>query len=167
MLTPFRRSFDFYVWPSFVIWGFDRFCRYLRYIILTNFEAPNKSPAEIELLSHDTVKVTVRRYVPFGWKAGQHMFLSFPTLGPVESHPFTIANIPEGTEKQKKLVWVIRVRDGFTKRLKEYASVKSGVATAPVFMHGPYGAPPDITPFSTCVFLAGARLHLSVSVNIV
>ena len=144
------------MWPCFLIWGFDRGCRWLRYIILSNFQSPNKSPAEIEVLNQDTVRVTVKRYVPFGWSAGQHMFLAFPTLGPVESHPFTIANLPEGDEKSKKLVWIIRARDGFTKRLKDYALAKNGMATAPVFMDGPYGAPQDITPYSTCVFIAGA-----------
>lgn len=83
------------------------------------------------------------------------MFLAFPTLGPVESHPFTIANLQEGDEKAKELVWVIRARDGLTKRLKDHAMAKNGRVTAPVFMDGPYGAPPDITAFSTCVFIAG------------
>ena len=84
------------------------------------------------------------------------MLLAFPTLSPFQSHPFTIVNLPEGDENSKKMVWIIRARDGFTKRLKEYANVKDGVATAPVFLDGPYGAPPDITPFSTCVFIGGA-----------
>lgn len=148
-------NFEYYIWPCFVIWGFDRGCRWLRYIILTNFKSPNQSPAVIELLNHDTVRISVERYVPFGWRAGQHMFLAFPTVGPIESHPFTISNIPAADEKSKKLIWIVRARDGFTKRLREYAELKGGQATAPVFMDGPYGAPADITPFSTCVFIAG------------
>lgn len=82
------------------------------------------------------------------------MFLSFPSIGVFQSHPFTIASASEG-DKKSKMVWIIRTRDGFTGRLKDFADVKKGLTTTPVFMDGPYGAPPDITPFSTCVFIAG------------
>ena len=90
------------------------------------------------------------------------MFLSFPTIGVLQSHPFTIANIAEEGEKKSKMVWIVRTRDGLTKRLKDYAEAKSGATTAPVFMDGPYGAPPDITPFSTCVFIAGEWIPTQV-----
>ena len=56
-------SFEYYIWPCFVIWGFDRGCRYIRYIILSNLKSPNSAPAEIELLNHDTIRVTATRYV--------------------------------------------------------------------------------------------------------
>ncbi|THG97143.1 hypothetical protein EW026_g4808 [Hermanssonia centrifuga] len=148
-------NFGFYIWPCFLIWGLDRLCRWARYAILSNFQAPNKSPANLELVNDDTIRVTVRRWVPFGWRAGQHFFLAFPTLGPIESHPFTIANIPEGEQKVKEIVWIIRARGGFTKRLKEHILEKKGACKAPVFLDGPYGAPPDITPFDTCIFFAG------------
>lgn len=129
--------------------------RWLRYIILSNFHAPNKSPAELELVNHDTLRITVRRWVPFGWRGGQHMFLAFPTLGPVESHPFTIGTIPEGERKESEMVFIVRTRAGFTKRLREHIGDKDGICRAPIFMDGPYGAPPDISGFDTCVFFAG------------
>ncbi|KAF7789296.1 hypothetical protein EIP86_000240 [Pleurotus ostreatoroseus] len=148
-------GYAYYIWPCWIIWGLDRVSRWLRYAILTNFHSPNKSPAELELVNHDTIRITVRRWVPFGWRAGQHMFLAFPTLGPVESHPFTIATIPEGEGKEMEMVYIVRARDGFTKRLREHIVDKDGLCRAPVFMDGPYGAPPDITVFDTCVFFAG------------
>ncbi|KAI0695921.1 hypothetical protein BC835DRAFT_921881 [Cytidiella melzeri] len=182
-----------YVWPCFLIWGIDRLCRYIRYLILSNFHAPNKVPAELELVSPDTIRITVRRQFyghklllsPFegGWTPGKHMFLAFPTIGPIESHPFTIANVAEisapavtsaslPTEKKVKenefeLMWIVRARTGFTRRLKEHILLKNkhkiemGVTDVPltcqlpIFMDGPYGAPPDITRFETCVFVAG------------
>lgn len=128
--------------------------RWARYLILSNFHAPNKSPAELELVNHDTLRITVRRWVPFGWRAGQHMFLAFPTLGPVESHPFTIGTIPEGEGKEMEMVYIVRAREGFTKRLREHIGDKD-ICRVPVFMDGPYGSPPDITAFDTCVFFAG------------
>jgi ferric-chelate reductase len=179
-------SYSVYIWPCFLIWGIDRLCRYIRYLILSNFHAPNKKPAHVELVTPDTIRITVRRQIygfqiplsPFegGWTPGQHMYLAFPTIGPIESHPFTIANIAEPltltTEKGTKanefeLVWVVRARDGFTRRLKEQILTKNkhkismGVTDVPltcelpIFMDGPYGAPPDITRFETCVFMAG------------
>lgn len=93
------------------------------------------------------------------------MFLAFPTIGPLESHPFTIASIaepiPEDSVKEgekggeRELMWIVRTRDGFTRRLRDKAQDKDGVLKVPIFMDGPYGAPPDITGFTTCVFIAG------------
>ena len=95
-----------------------------------------------------------------GWKAGQHLFLAFPTIGPIESHPFTIANMYEPTEddtksKEAEIMWIVRVRGGLTHRLKEQVVRKKGACDLPIFMDGPYGAPADITGFDTCVFIAG------------
>lgn len=174
-----------YIWPSFLIWGADRLCRYIRYLILSNFHAPNASPATLELITPDTLRISVRRKfylqnVPLssfrgGWTPGQHMFVAFPTIGPIESHPFTIASIPEvgeqkGSENEYELVWIIRARSGFTRRLKEHVLMKNknaiemGVDNGPwscklpVFMDGPYGAPQDLSRFETCVFIAGELL---------
>ena len=124
-------------------------------MIFSGIESPNKTSCEIEMLNHDTVRVTATRRIPLGWRAGQHFFICFPTMGPLESHPFSIANVSDDDAKYKKIVWIIRTCDGATKRLKDYADKRNGIATAPLLMDGPYGAPPDITPFSTCVFFAG------------
>ncbi|KAI0092058.1 ferric reductase NAD binding domain-containing protein [Irpex rosettiformis] len=161
-------NFGYYVWPAFVVWGFDRVCRYMRYLILMDFHSPfnSSSQATIELLSADTIRMTARRgaTLPITWSAGQHMYLALPSLGPVESHPFTIATIPNDDSpndssarerKGKEMVWIIRARDGFTKRMRDYVTGLGGKCQVPIFMHGPYGIPADITPFSTCVFVAG------------
>ena len=161
------------MWPCAMIWGQDRVCRYIRYLILSNFHAPNKNPAHVVLVSEDTLCITARRTfdVPMrigeswsaskGWEAGQHMFVAFPTIGPIESHPFTIASVCEpiegdATGRERELRWIVRVRDGFTRRLKEQVAMKKGACDIPIFMDGPYGSPPNITGFDTCVFVAGA-----------
>ena len=171
------------MWSCVAIWAFDRLARYLRYLILSSFHAPNKNPAHVELLSEDTLCITTRRTFPVpmrigdswaaskGWQAGQHMFVAFPTIGPIESHPFTIASVCEPVEgdasgAERELRWIVRVRDGFTKRLKEQVAMKKGACDIPVFMDGPYGNPADITGFDTCVFVAGEyrrRLYALVS----
>lgn len=162
-------NFGYYVWPCFVVWGFDRVCRYIRYLLLTDLALPSSpsNQATLELVTPDAVRVSVpRRKLALPWTAGQHMYLALPTLGPVESHPFTIATVAsddvQEDEVGKEMVWIIRARDGFTKRVKEYVMANSGSTQVPVFMHGPYGAPPDITPYSTCVFIAGEILFPSI-----
>ncbi|THH27695.1 hypothetical protein EUX98_g6493 [Antrodiella citrinella] len=147
-------GFGFYVWPAFVFWAFDRLVRFGRWIVLNNLFQPRKSSGQIDLISDDTLLFTVNRHIPFGWYAGQHVFLSLPTLGRLQSHPFTIATIPSSDAKKDELVFIVRVREGLTKKIKQHI-MEFGSCETPMFLDGPYGAPPDITPFSTCVFIAG------------
>ncbi|ETW78229.1 NADPH oxidase [Heterobasidion irregulare TC 32-1] len=90
-----------------------------------------------------------------------------------ESHPFTIANadvprmdtagaVAEGPPEKgsaksedargKELVFVVRARQGLTKRLMDVAQ-KGGPVK--VFVDGPYGVPPSLKGFDTVVFIAG------------
>ena len=99
-----------------------------------------------------------------GWRAGQHVRLRVLSrgmgwVGWAESHPFTIASIPhalDGTDgpAEKEVVFLIRGRSGFTNRLREHAS--NGVSgTVAAYIDGPYGVPPNLTVFDTCVLIAG------------
>ena len=179
-------SWKWWMWPCAFIWAQDRLCRYIRYLILSSFHAPNKNPAHVTLVSEDTLCITTRRTFPVpmrlgdswesskGWEAGQHMFVAFPTIGPIESHPFTIASVCEPIEgdptgRERELRWIVRVRNGFTRRLKEHILMKNHRQVElgtegplklqlPIFMDGPYGAPPDISRFETCVFFGGESM---------
>ncbi|GJE89770.1 NADPH oxidase family protein [Phanerochaete sordida] len=166
-----------FIYSCFIIWGQDRLCRYIRYLVLTWSPSRDKRRAHLEVLSDDTLRITVRRsfYLPLfagrgalapgaGWKAGQHMFLAFPTLGPLESHPFTIAAFSEPLDApadakpnvhEREIMWIVRTRDGLTRRLYDHAAAAGGSCDLYMFMDGPYGAPPDISGFDTCVFIAG------------
>lgn len=114
--------------------------------------------ATVELLSEDTIRLTLQR--KFRWKAGQHAYVLLPTVSnlPTEAHPFTIASIPDGydgvSEKGKEIIFLIRGRSGFTGRLRNHAS-RAGFGTVPAYIDGPYGCPPDLRTFSTCVLIAG------------
>ena len=95
------------------------------------------------------------------WRPGQHAYVILPTVSeiPTEAHPFTIASIPnalDGTsgDKEKDVVFLIRGRSGFTGRLRDHAE-KNGVCTVPAFVDGPYGCPPDLTKYNTCILIAG------------
>ena len=96
------------------------------------------------------------------WAAGQHAYVILPSIStlPTEAHPFTIARIPgalDGSDGhgEKDVIFLVRGRSGFTARLREHASAKGAASSVPAFIDGPYGSPPDLRQFSTCVLFAG------------
>ncbi|KAJ1308586.1 hypothetical protein OPQ81_004284 [Rhizoctonia solani] len=112
--------------------------------------------ASLERVSGDTVRLTVRR--SFRWTSGQHAYILAPTIAklPFEAHPFTIASVyskeAHKDGRMQELVFIIRGRNGFTKRLLETSETRQSI---PVIIDGPYGAPPRLSHYSTCIFLAG------------
>ncbi|KAI0782612.1 ferric reductase NAD binding domain-containing protein [Abortiporus biennis] len=151
-------GYSYLLWPGVIVWGVDRFIRYTFYFIHNTLFKPSKSLGILELISPDTLRLTIKRRFVGGWIAGQHMFLSFPSVNPTQSHPFSISTLSDGDDSERDLVFVMRVRKGLTKTLKERVVQKGnniGMIELPVFMDGPYGLPTDITGFSTCIFIAG------------
>lgn len=75
---------------------------------------------------------------PLQWDSGQHIFVTLPTCGLLESHPFTIAS---SSALSDTLDVIIRARDGFTRKIleQERANPTSGRW---VILHGPYGVHP-------------------------
>ncbi|KAH9894452.1 ferric reductase NAD binding domain-containing protein [Cubamyces lactineus] len=161
MLCPY------YIWPIYIIWGFDRGLRAARYLLFNVILRPKSHKALVEHIGADGLRVTLKRRIPGGWTAGQHVFLAFPKLG-VESHPFTIGNIYEKEEgdNEAEMVFIIRAMGGQTRTLLDRA-MKTGSCELTAFFDGPYGHPEDIRPFTTCIFIAGgtgvtytiARMH--------
>ncbi|RPD81263.1 hypothetical protein L226DRAFT_566050 [Lentinus tigrinus ALCF2SS1-7] len=165
-----------YIWGVWAIWLFDRLLRGGRYILLNLVLRPSNAKARIEAIGADGLRITLRRRIAGGWRAGQHVFLAFPTLG-LQSHPFTIGNVydplPRADNKSKgedkeeaEMVFLVRAMKGQTRTLLERAA-PTGSCELPAMVDGPYGHPEDIRPFSTCVFIAGgtgvtytlARMH--------
>ncbi|KAI0368124.1 hypothetical protein BV20DRAFT_1054312 [Pilatotrama ljubarskyi] len=157
----------YYVWPCYIIWGFDRLFRGSRYLLYNVILRPKNPKALVEHIGADGLRVTLKRRIPGGWKAGQHVFLAFPALG-IESHPFTIGNIyeKEDEENEAELVFIIRAMGGQTRMLMD-KTITTGTCELTALFDGPYGHPEDIRPFTTCVFIAGgtgvtytiARMH--------
>jgi ferric-chelate reductase len=103
---------------------------------------------------------------------------------PFEAHPFTIASIPRhgsfmkanspasseekvgeesATKGGNELVFFIKVKEGFTKRLREAVERKDGDEgrmPLSVYVDGPYGSPPDVNAFDSVILIAGE--HYSV-----
>ena len=145
-----------YIWPIYIIWGFDRVFRGGRYLLFNVILKPKSSKAIVEHIGSDGLRVTIKRRIPGGWKAGQHVFLAFPQLG-LESHPFTIASVcePEERTREAEMRFVVRALGGQTRLLRERA-LPTGSCELTALVDGPYGHPEDLRPFSTVVFIAGA-----------
>ncbi|KAL7282503.1 hypothetical protein ACG7TL_003974 [Trametes sanguinea] len=163
-------GFGDYFWPALVVWAFDRVLRTGRLLWNNRGKGASTehefSTATVELVSSDTIRLTLKR--KFSWRPGQHAYVVLPTVSdlPTEAHPFTIASIPKGLDgtdgpAEKDVVFLIRGRRGFTGRLREHAE-RSGLTRVPAFVDGPYGCPPDLSRYCTCILVA-AFSHASTS----
>ncbi|OJT07995.1 Ferric reductase transmembrane component 4 [Trametes pubescens] len=156
-----------YVWPCYIIWGADRLLRGSRYVLFNLILRPKNRKALIEDIGSDGLRVTLKRRIPGGWKAGQHVFLAFPGLD-IQSHPFTIGKVYEKEEggDEAEMQFIIRAQGGQTRMLMERA-MPTGRCELNALFDGPYGHPEDIRAFTTCIFIAGgtgvtytvARMH--------
>ncbi|KAI0354097.1 iron reductase [Trametes cingulata] len=136
--------------------------------------------ASVELLSPQLVRLHLKRPPHFRWTPGQTAFLAMPSVSkfPIESHPFTIASVdarynlndnksPRATDVEKvgtgaeaeatlywnELVFLIHVREGYTRRLAD-AAVKG--EKVKVLVDGPYGFSPHLDSDDTVVLIAGS-----------
>ncbi|KAF8709688.1 FAD-binding domain, partial [Rhizoctonia solani] len=149
-------------WPALAIWGLDRLLRVLRAIVINKLwtcifrSGKRLEDATLERVSSDTVRLTVRR--SFKWRSGQHAYIVAPSIArlPFEAHPFTIASVySEDIQKEgrsQEVVFIIRGRDGFTRKLLEASETRQSV---PVVIDGPYGAPPRLSHYTTSILIAG------------
>jgi predicted ferric reductase len=77
------------------------------------------------------------------WKPGQHVFLRFPHLNPLDNHPFTIASIPNRQTVSEKssgnvMRFLVRAHNGSTKKLLSWLE-KVPDAKLSTIVDGPYG----------------------------
>ncbi|GAA5936302.1 uncharacterized protein JCM15063_002774 [Sporobolomyces koalae] len=129
----------------------------------------------VEALPDNSVRVTVRLPQSAGhrWTAGQHYFVNFFKVRPLESHPYTIANAPYSDPSSSagpdRLVLVFRINpeQGLGPRLLRLAN--STNSSTPVLLDGPYGGLAsqnrDFSRHNSLVLIAGgAGITLSTSV---
>ncbi|KAI9051444.1 hypothetical protein LZ554_004490 [Drepanopeziza brunnea f. sp. 'monogermtubi'] len=112
-----------------------------------------------EALSTDLTIVTIKD-VHISWKPGQHIYLWLPYLGPLESHPFTIAS-PYTTGADchcNEIQLAIRAHSGFSRRIHNFAQANQVTAKNSLtgFISGPYGAPPHWEAFETLVLISAS-----------
>lgn len=159
-----------WVWIPIGLAVFDRASRYAwgAYANLAVFHS-NKigkgsrvwtHSAKFTPLPGNITRVTID-HPGISWQAGQHVFLTCHSIVPLQSHPFTIASLPD----DGKLELFIRAENGGTRRLFRYASkngkVLGGLDSAPAarsrtaFVEGPYGTIRSLRQFDSVVLLAG------------
>ncbi|KAH7419197.1 hypothetical protein BKA64DRAFT_699233 [Cadophora sp. MPI-SDFR-AT-0126] len=114
---------------------------------------------EVEAISNDLTIVTIKD-VNLTWRPGQHIYLWLPYLGPLESHPFTIAS-PYTTKAEchcNEVQLAIRAHSGFSKRIHKYAKKTQGAPNKSLtgFVTGPYGAPPTWEAFETLILISAS-----------
>ncbi|PYH45324.1 ferric reductase family protein [Aspergillus saccharolyticus JOP 1030-1] len=158
-----------WVWIPIGFLVFDRVARYIwaTYNNLSIFHR-SKSPrhalwanrATFTPLPGNVTRVTVEN-PGVRWKPGQHVFLTCHSIAPLQSHPFTIASIPD----DNKLEIYVRAEKGGTRRFFRYASKRhhvlgsgetaSAQTARTVFLEGPYGQMRPLQQFDSVILLAG------------
>ena len=169
--VPAYASYNVWMAVAFAVSGRTyRFCVSLWQDVAIQRKTPGSNVdnrlghlAELQALAGDITVLNVRG-VRFSWKAGQHVLLWCPTLGPLESHPFTIANVPERESEKgvSKVQLIVRARSGFTRKLFRRANSS---ATVTAFLTGPFGNLPTWNTFETLILISastGASFTLPV-----
>ena len=116
--------------------------------------------AELTPLSQDITRISICD-PPISWTAGQHVFLSCHSIVPLQSHPFTIASLPE----DGRLEILIRAQRGGTLQLFGHAEKNHVLPTVDVpvkanrmtnaSIEGPYGRIRPLRQFDSVVLIAG------------
>ncbi|KAH3908836.1 hypothetical protein HBH56_172760 [Parastagonospora nodorum] len=153
-----------YVWVPVALFLFDRGVRATRvlYANISLFHPKQRGQgllackAEFTPLPHNTTRVVIEN-PPISWTPGQHVFLSCHSVVPLQSHPFTVASIPEDGVME----FLIKSKRGGTKRFFKHAEKSSGLSdgtskTKTVTIEGPYGALRPLRQFDSVVLLAGS-----------
>ncbi|KAF2178690.1 hypothetical protein K469DRAFT_598531 [Zopfia rhizophila CBS 207.26] len=159
-----------YIWIPVGLFFFDRVIRALRalYANVSFFHPQQRQngqmsgfwacKAEFTPLAHDTTRIVIQN-PPISWTPGQHVFLSCHSIVPLQSHPFTVASIPQ----DGKMEFLVKAETGGTRHFFRHAEKTNGLpassnksCTKTVAIEGPYGCLRPLRQFDSVVFLAGS-----------
>ncbi|CAK7235498.1 ferric-chelate reductase Frp1 [Sporothrix curviconia] len=171
------------VWFAIAALALDRAVR-LGMLVWQNIKVrtPNRSrckggqrighEAQIRAVGDDITIVTIKD-VHFTWRAGQHLYLWMPWIGPLEHHPYTIAcahKLPE-TCICNSIQLVVRKHGGFSKRLHDRAAKLQAAGAGAdagagagagagnrftAFVTGPFGEPARWDIYETLVLISAS-----------
>jgi predicted ferric reductase len=143
LLLHFERILNshLWVWSAVALWSFSTTVRAFMAIFSSEFVFTKRAELEVQQLQNDTYsalnlneqrdselfKLTMS--TPIRWKPGQHVYMRFPSINPLENHPFTIASLP-GTipNVNSRMEFYVRVFCGMTRKLYKRASMPSQTA---------------------------------------
>ena len=116
--------------------------------------------ATFEPLGSNMTRIVLKN-PPIKWSPGQHVMLSCHSIVPLQSHPFTIASIPQ----DGRMEFLVQSKTGGTRRLFSHARKhcrlpistddKNNAHTATVAIEGPYGHLRPLRQFDSVVLIAG------------
>ena len=173
-----------WLWACIGIWALSTLLKWSRSLATSNFFVGFRATVEAELVHDSNSEVEPERIVrlalrtPIKWKAGQHVFIRFPTVAPLQSHPFTIASLPASQPAvESMMVLVARCHSGVTRRLFETvqskgerptvspahadekgsiaSSFRTGAISLPVVIDGPYGEQDSVWRYQSALLIAG------------
>lgn len=157
-----------WVWVPIGFAIVDRLGRFLSVVYLNLSFLHRKSKrsgfwacnAIFEPLGSDMTRVIIQN-PPLEWSPGQHVLLSCHSIAPLQSHPFTVASIPQ----DGRMVFLIKSKTGGTKRYLSHAEKHCGLplvkddinkaAMTAVAIEGPYGCLRPLRQFDSVVLIAG------------
>ncbi|OAL49825.1 hypothetical protein IQ07DRAFT_38511 [Pyrenochaeta sp. DS3sAY3a] len=118
-----------YIYATIAVLLFSNILRFTqRHRNLRSLSSLTGFPTRLEYLHANVVRVSVQVPRSFTWKPGQHAFLCVPSLSVVQSHPFTIANVPvlEKEGETHEMIFLVRGHRGFTRTLLKECERRDG-----------------------------------------
>jgi ferric-chelate reductase len=155
-----------YVWIPVGVYAFDRVVRtgllvWRNLRIWGEGKGRWRCKARLVALPGQATRITIEKPPLKNWMPGQHVFLSIPSISPLQSHPFTIASSPSSSTKE--LSFVVRAHAGFSRRVYDRATSLLPTTSSPAqeksftaLIDGPYGSPPNFLQFDTLILIAGS-----------
>ncbi|GAA6012427.1 hypothetical protein JCM10207_007083 [Rhodosporidiobolus poonsookiae] len=173
-----------FTYTAIALWAFERATRLVQFFsleLLLRFRARRPLVKATATLVHGAIVLRVPN-AKGGWKAGQHVYISFPSFLKVcwQSHPFSVANVPSlaplppsptnsGSSSptlasppsprsdSNEMLFVLRVQRGMTARLAQrLATRKDSTEKLSIAVEGPYGGMrADVGRFEEVVLVAG------------
>lgn len=119
----------YWLWAGVAVWIFSIVVRAAMVVSSSNFFSRSEVKVEVQSDIDAATRPTeqaerglelllITVATNLRWKAGQHIYIRFPTIAPLENHPFTILSLPHPLRtSDSDLVLMVRVESGFTRRL--------------------------------------------------
>lgn len=156
-----------------ILWGLERAARAA--CLLWRNCGKQFTTATVEVLPADVARVDVAMARTWKFKAGQYLYLYIPSLGLWTSHPFSVAwtstdradvnekrssgdslNTLIGGPQRHKMSFLIKGRDGFTKKLlKKARKTTGGSLKVTALAEGPFGGLHSLSSYGTVLLIAG------------
>ena len=154
-----------YLWATITAWLLQILARafwFWRPTRVTQSQWLEGSTARLRAMPGNLTKLEILPPLGFRWHAGQHCFLRFPAVNPLDNHPFTIASSAASDETEQTLRFYIQSHAGFSRRLQEHISRKPD-STLETWIDGPYGGHPrDLCAFYDSIILVAGGSGISL-----